>query len=221
MPVNRDLVTEVLPEPVESWLMSQPLAQPDKPATATWLIAVSDRSSDACLHAANPLEGDAHEQRGLPIGTNRHASAARSPNANACTSTAKTTMKTRSRKDRRRAPAVKSTADTAALTAGHQETQRAKATRPARPARRPSKAAVTPASEPSNARLRIFVCGSCSTAEVVPWCGQAPDCGHPACTDALARCAARHQLEGQRFHGPVSVIMIDSHLWDGHDQVAG
>ena len=73
---------------------------------------------------------------------------------------------------------------------------------------------------PGNARLRIFVCGHCSTAEVVPWCGQAPDCGHPACADALARCAARHQLDGRRFHGPVSVILIDSHLWDGHDQAA-
>jgi hypothetical protein len=92
--------------------------------------------------------------------------------------------------------------------------------RPARPVRRPSKATSMPASEPGNARLRIFVCGRCSTAEVVPWCGQAPDCGHPACTDALARCAARHQLDGRRFHRPVSVILIDSHLWDGHDQAA-
>jgi hypothetical protein len=77
-----------------------------------------------------------------------------------------------------------------------------------------------PDTGPGKARLRIFVCGHCSTAEVVPWCGQAPDCGHPACTDALTRCAARHQLDGRRFHGPVSVIMIDSHLWDGHDQAA-
>jgi hypothetical protein len=115
---------------------------------------------------------------------------------------------------------VRPTAGTAALTAGHQEGRRAKTTRPARPARRPSKAAITPASEPGNARLRIFVCGSCSTAEVVPWCGQAPDCEHPACADALARCAARHQLDGRRFHGLVSVIMIDSHLWDGRDQAA-
>jgi hypothetical protein len=72
----------------------------------------------------------------------------------------------------------------------------------------------------ANARLRIFVCGSCSTAEVVPWSGQVPDCGHPACIDALARCAARHQLDGRRFHGRVSVIMIDSHLWGGHGQAA-
>lgn len=115
---------------------------------------------------------------------------------------------------------MRSTAGTAALTAGHREGRRGKTTRPARPARRPSKAVVTPASEPGNARLRIFVCDSCSTAEVVPWCGQAPDCGHPACADALARCAARHQLDGRRFHGPVSVILIDSHLWDGHDQAS-
>jgi hypothetical protein len=77
-----------------------------------------------------------------------------------------------------------------------------------------------PETEPGRARLRIFVCGHCSTAEVVRWCGQAPDCGHPECADALARCAAPHQLDGRRFHGPVSVILIDSHLWDGHDQAA-
>jgi hypothetical protein len=74
--------------------------------------------------------------------------------------------------------------------------------------------------EPGRPRLRIFVCGSCSTTEVVPWCGQAPDCGHPECADALARCAAPHQLDGRRFHGPVNVILIDGHLWDGHDQAA-
>src|SRR3974377_165301 len=26
----------------------------------------------------------------------------------------------------------------------------------------------------------------CSTAEVAPWCGQNPNCGHPECTEALA-----------------------------------
>ena len=72
--------------------------------------------------------------------------------------------------------------------------------------------------EPGRARLRIFVCGHCSTAEVVPWCGQAPDCGHPECADALVRCAAPHQLDARRFHGPVNVILIDRHLWDGYDQ---
>ena len=108
----------------------------------------------------------------------------------------------------------------AALTAGNQERRRAKSTRPARPARRPSKATSTSASEPGSARLRIFACGHCSTAEVVPWCGQAPDCGHRGCADALARCAAPHQLDGRRFHGPVNVILIDSHLWDDYDQAA-
>jgi hypothetical protein len=129
-------------------------------------------------------------------------------------------MKTRSRKDRHRTSATRANPGTAALTTGHQEGRRAKTTRPARPARRPSKATSTPASEPGNTRLRIFVCGHCSTSEVVPWCGQALDCGHPACADALVRCAAPHQLDGRRCHGPVSVIMIDSHLWDGHDQAA-
>jgi hypothetical protein len=37
----------------------------------------------------------------------------------------------------------------------------------------------------------VFVCGSCSTAEVVKWCGQNLDCRHPECAAALARCAAR------------------------------
>jgi len=101
-----------------------------------------------------------------------------------------------------------------------QEGRRGKTTRPARSARRPSKAATAPTSEPGNARLRIFICGHCSTAEVVSWCGQAPDCGHPACAAALARCASRHQLDDRRFHGPVSVILIEKHLWDGYDQAA-
>ena len=73
-------------------------------------------------------------------------------------------------------------------------------------------------SEPGRARLRIFVCGSCSTAEVVPWCGQAPDCGHPECADALARCAAPHQFDSRHFHGQVNVIMIERHLWDRYNK---
>jgi len=78
----------------------------------------------------------------------------------------------------------------------------------------------TPGTEAGRARLRIFVCGWCSTAEVVPWCGQAPDCGDPECTDALARCAAPHRLDGPRFHGQVIVIMIERHLWDRYDKAA-
>jgi hypothetical protein len=76
----------------------------------------------------------------------------------------------------------------------------------------------TPGSEPGRARLRIFVCGSCSTAEVVPWSGQAPDCGHPECADALARCTAPHQLDSRRFHGQVNFIMIERHLWDRYNK---
>lgn len=67
-------------------------------------------------------------------------------------------------------------------------------------------------------RLRIFVCGSCSTAEVVPWCGQALDCGHPDCADALARHAAPHRLDARRFHGPVSFVIIERHLWDRYGE---
>jgi hypothetical protein len=40
-----------------------------------------------------------------------------------------------------------------------------------------------------------------------------------ACADTLARCAVPHQLDGRRFHGPVSV-MIEKHLWDGYNQAA-
>jgi len=87
-----------------------------------------------------------------------------------------------------------------------------------RPAHRPSQATnSTPGNEPGKARLRIFVCGSCSTAEVVPWCGQNPDCGHPECADALARYAAPHRLDGRCFHGQVNVIMIEPHLWNRYD----
>jgi hypothetical protein len=64
------------------------------------------------------------------------------------------------------------------------------------------------------------VCGSCSTAEVVPWFGQNPDCGHPECADALARCAAPHRLDGRRFHGQVNIIMIEPHLWDRYDKAS-
>ena len=71
-----------------------------------------------------------------------------------------------------------------------------------------------PGSEPSEARLRVFVCSACSTAEVIPWCGQNPDCGHPECADALSRCAAPHRLDGRWFHGQVNVMIIERHLWD-------
>jgi hypothetical protein len=55
---------------------------------------------------------------------------------------------------------------------------------------------------------------------VVPWFGQNPDCGHPECADALARCAAPHRLDGRRFHGQVNIIMIEPHLWDRYDKAS-
>lgn len=73
--------------------------------------------------------------------------------------------------------------------------------------------------ERSNARLRVFVCNFCSTTEVVPWCGQDPNCGHPECTEALARCAATHRLDDRRFHGQVNVAIIDWQLWDLYEDV--
>jgi hypothetical protein len=59
----------------------------------------------------------------------------------------------------------------------------------------------------------------CSNAEVVPWCGQNPDCGHPECTEALATCAARHRLDDRRFHGQVNVAIIERQLWERYEEV--
>jgi hypothetical protein len=34
------------------------------------------------------------------------------------------------------------------------------------------------------------------------------------------RCAAAHRLDGPRFHGPVTVLMVEKHLWDRDGQAA-
>ncbi|SRR6266566_5158548 len=73
--------------------------------------------------------------------------------------------------------------------------------------------------ETSKARLRVFVCNFCTTAEVVSWCGQNPNCGHPECTEALARCAAPHRLDDRRFHGHVNVVIIERRLWERYEKV--
>jgi hypothetical protein len=70
----------------------------------------------------------------------------------------------------------------------------------------------------SKATLRVFVCNSCSTAEVVPWCGQSPDCGHPECAEALADYAATHRVDDRRFHGQVNVAIVERHLWDRYQE---
>jgi hypothetical protein len=70
----------------------------------------------------------------------------------------------------------------------------------------------------STARLRVFVCNFCSTAEVVPWCGQNPNCGHPECTEALARRAAPHRLDDRRFHGQVNILIVERQLWDRYQE---
>ena len=72
----------------------------------------------------------------------------------------------------------------------------------------------------SKARLRVFVCNSCSTSEVVTWCGQNPDCGHPECTEALAECAAAHRVDDRCFHGQVNVAIVERHLWDRYMETA-
>ena len=76
-----------------------------------------------------------------------------------------------------------------------------------------------PVSGPSSARLRVFVCNFCSTAEVVPWCGQNPDCGHPECAEALAEYAASHRVDDRRFHGQVNVVIVERHLWDRYEEM--
>lgn len=70
----------------------------------------------------------------------------------------------------------------------------------------------------SEARLRVFVCNFCSTAEVVPWCGQSPSCGHPECAEALAECIGPHRVDDRRFHGQVNVAIVERHLWDGYKE---
>lgn len=69
-------------------------------------------------------------------------------------------------------------------------------------------------SEPGTVRLRVFVCNFCSTAEVVPWCGQNPNCGHLECSKALERCADSHRVDDRRFHGQVNVAIVERHVWE-------
>jgi hypothetical protein len=71
---------------------------------------------------------------------------------------------------------------------------------------------------PSEAKLRVFVCNFCSTAEVVPWCGQSPSCGHPECAEALAECIGPHRVDDRRFHGQVNVAIVERHLWDRYKE---
>jgi predicted ATP-dependent serine protease len=67
------------------------------------------------------------------------------------------------------------------------------------------------------ARVRVFICHKCGTAERVPWCGQRPNCGHPDCIAALEECAAVHRdLSG--FHGPVTLAQIDEVLYSVTDE---
>jgi hypothetical protein len=73
--------------------------------------------------------------------------------------------------------------------------------------------------ETTNARLRVFVCNFCSTAEVVPWCEQLY-CDHIACIEELEKLAAKHRLTSGRFHGPVNLTVMEKHLWDNHPHYA-
>jgi hypothetical protein len=73
--------------------------------------------------------------------------------------------------------------------------------------------------ETTKARLRVFVCNFCSTAEVVPWCEQLY-CDHTSCTEELEKLAAKHRLTSGRFHGPVNLTVIEKHLWDNYPHYA-
>jgi predicted ATP-dependent serine protease len=70
------------------------------------------------------------------------------------------------------------------------------------------------------ARVRVFICHKCRTAEQVPWCGQRPNCGHPDCIAALEECAStnRDPSDSQRFHGPVTLAQIDEVLYSVTDE---
>ena len=71
------------------------------------------------------------------------------------------------------------------------------------------------------ARLRVFICHECGTAEPVAWCGQSPNCGYPECTDALAKCATRHRVDDRHFRGRVNVVIVGRRLWNRYeDRVA-
>jgi hypothetical protein len=68
--------------------------------------------------------------------------------------------------------------------------------------------------------VRVFICHKCGTAELVPWCGKRPNCGHPDCTGALEECAAAHRDPSapRRFHGPVTLAQIDEDLYAVTDE---
>lgn len=70
------------------------------------------------------------------------------------------------------------------------------------------------------ARVRVFICHKCGTAERVPWCGQRPNCGHPGCIGALEECATAHRdpSDPRRFHGPVTLAQIDEVLYSVTDE---
>lgn len=72
----------------------------------------------------------------------------------------------------------------------------------------------------SKARVRVFICHECGTAERVRWCGQRPNCGHPDCIAALEEWAATHRApsDRQRFHGPVTLAQIDEVLYSVTDE---
>jgi hypothetical protein len=67
----------------------------------------------------------------------------------------------------------------------------------------------------SGVRVRLFICQECGSAEPVLWCGERPDCGHPDCIGALEKCAAAHRdpSDPRRFHGLVSITLIDERLY--------
>jgi hypothetical protein len=76
-----------------------------------------------------------------------------------------------------------------------------------------------PDKETTKAKLRVFVCNFCSTAEVVPWCEQLY-CDHIACTEELEKVAAKHRFTSGRFHGPVNLTIVEKHLWDNYPHYA-
>jgi hypothetical protein len=65
-------------------------------------------------------------------------------------------------------------------------------------------------------RLRVLICRRCGTTELVQWCGERLNCGHPGCVNALEESAAAHRdpLNPKRFHGSVTLMQIDKDLYE-------
>jgi hypothetical protein len=63
------------------------------------------------------------------------------------------------------------------------------------------------------AKVRLLVCHHCESVQEIPWCGEDPQCRHPACNDALNYRVAQHQFGDGRPHAPANLADIDEDIW--------